>query len=121
MTNVRTESKDTPAENIPTVAIEDGTAIVIRIPLAYLPVAMDCAVDAGHVYGAHEVTEIGPFAEALVGELKEEKEDGTTLIHGLLDMAIGAAVENGAEGIAEVDEDEEDDDEDGDEDEDGDA
>ncbi len=53
------------------------------------------------------MTEIGPFAEALVGELKEEKEDGTTLIHGLLDMAIGAAVETGAEGIAEVDEDEE--------------
>ena len=94
MTNTRTDN-NAPDKSIPTVAIEDGEAIVIRIPLSYLPVAMDCAVDAGHVYGAHEVTEIGVFAEALVGELKEEKEDGTTLVHGLLDLAIGAAVENG--------------------------
>ena len=109
MTDARTENTAALEKSIPTVAIEDGDAIVIRIPLAYLPVAMDCAVDAGHVYGAHEVTEIGLFAEALVGELKEEKEDGTTLIHGLLDMAIGAAVENGAEGVEEVKEDEDED------------
>jgi len=94
--------------DIPTTAIE-GDQIVIRVPFVYLPVAMDCAMDSGHVSGEYEVTDPALFAKALLGELQEEKEDGTTLVHGLLYMAIDAAVENGAEGIAEEDEDEDDD------------
>ena len=52
--------------------------------------------------GEYKVTDPALFARSLLGELNEEKEDGTTLVHGLLDMAIEAAVDNGEEGFAEV-------------------
>jgi len=88
------------------VAIEE-TEIVIRIPITYLPTALDCAMDGGHVAGEYKVTDPAQFAHGILSVLQDEREDGTTLVHGLLDKAIEDAIDGGeVEGIAEADEDE---------------
>jgi hypothetical protein len=46
-----------------------------------------------------KVTDEKVFAEAIVHELNAEAEDGTTLVHRMLDQAAENAVEQGAEGI----------------------
>jgi len=91
------------------VTLEE-TEIVIRIPITYLPTALDCAMDGGHVAGEYKVTDPAQFAQGILSVLRDEREDGTTLVHGLLDKAIEDAIDSGeAEGIAEADEDEEED------------
>jgi len=91
------------------VTLEE-TEIVIRIPITYLPTALDCAIDAGHVTGEYKLTDPVQFAQSILSVLRDEREDGTTLVHGLLDKAIEDAIDSGeAEGIAEADEDEEED------------
>jgi len=39
------------------------------------------------------------FVEEVVRQLEREEEDGTTLVHEMLDAATDRAVENGAEGV----------------------
>ena len=46
-----------------------------------------------------EVTDPLAFAKALETELCKEEEDGTTLVHQMLDEAAMNAVEGGADGI----------------------
>jgi hypothetical protein len=45
------------------------------------------------------ITDENSFAAAILHELRREKEDGTTLVHRMLDEAAERAVEDGAEGI----------------------
>ena len=45
------------------------------------------------------ITNEQEFAKAILSELRQEEEDGTTLVHIMLDKAAEQAVENGAEGI----------------------
>lgn len=45
------------------------------------------------------ITDRAKFVQAMIEELKSEEEDGTTLVHVMLDKAAERAVENGAEGI----------------------
>lgn len=45
------------------------------------------------------VTDQDAFAKEILRELRREEEDGTTLVHLMLDKAAERAVENGAEGI----------------------
>lgn len=45
------------------------------------------------------VTDTKVFAEAIALELRREEEDGTTLVHRMLDKAATNAVENGCEGV----------------------
>ena len=66
-----------------------------------------------------KVTDSRVFAQAIVGALQREEEDGTTPIDTMLDDAITYAVENGEEGVdlrdgsmSETDDDEEDEEED---------
>lgn len=46
-----------------------------------------------------EITDVDKFALEVMHAVKEENEDGTTLIHTALDTAAMNAIENGAEGI----------------------
>lgn len=58
------------------------------------------AVTAGR-YGMRSltVTEPAVFAGEVVSVLKQEEEDGSTLIHGMFDKAASIAADQGAEGI----------------------
>lgn len=51
------------------------------------------------------VTHTKTFSDAVLSELQDEEEDGTTLAHLMLDQAIDRAIENGAEGVKLGDED----------------
>lgn len=46
-----------------------------------------------------EITDPDKFAEGVLRALKDESDDGTTVIHQALDTAAMSAIENGAEGI----------------------
>jgi hypothetical protein len=82
------------------VAIE-ADQIVIRVPVLAVPHAAMIAFD--NAYGEHRYeVEDGPaFAAELVTELGREEEDGTTLVHLMLDKAATRALENGGFGIKE--------------------
>lgn len=83
--------------------IEDG-AIVIRVPIANLPAVVEGSWAAGGMDVRFKVTEPDAFAKALVVELNEEDEGGTTRIHKMFDRAIEEAINQGAEGIEEHEE-----------------
>ncbi len=55
----------------------------------------------GRAYGLGEVTvtDREKFLPELVNELKSEAEDGSTLVHHLVDQAVTEALEAGASGI----------------------
>lgn len=46
-----------------------------------------------------KVTDHDAFAKEVLSALKDEEEDGTTIVHEMLDKAVNMAIENGAEGI----------------------
>lgn len=50
-----------------------------------------------------EITDADKLAAAIVETLDDEEEDGTTLVHRMLDKAALQAIENGAEGIVTAD------------------
>lgn len=78
--------------------IEDG-AIVIRLPIANLPVIVDAGWAGGKIEPRMKVTDAEEFAKELVRALNDEEEDGTTRIHLMFDAALEFAFEQGAEGI----------------------
>lgn len=51
-----------------------------------------------------EVTDQAVFAREIVNRLESEEEDGTTLVHLMLDKAVEQAIEYGAEGIETAEE-----------------
>ncbi|WP_429123379.1 crAss001_48 related protein [Aeromonas veronii] len=59
------------------------------------------AVTAGR-YGMRSLTVTDPavFAGEVVSVLKQEEEDGSTLIHGMFDKAASIAADQGAEGLS---------------------
>lgn len=77
-------------------------AIVIKIPLKYLPGIVQYHPDsppAGE--GEFIVTDIKVFAQDLVNEINSEDETGGTLFTRMIDEAKSRAIENGAEGVEE--------------------
>lgn len=50
----------------------------------------------------YEVTKPNDLAESVAMELNREEEDGTTPVHKMLDKVFEDVVENGGEGIEEV-------------------
>lgn len=84
----------------------EGEDIVIRIT----PDALKFATEQGPALeewnddtGALrkvEVTDIAVWRAELISALRHEQENGDTPVHLLLDAAVRAAVEDGAEGIA---------------------
>lgn len=87
-----------------TVSIEDGE-LVIRIGFETLAFAVqhdpqliiyDAAMGE---FFAPEVTDEAVWAKEVCRALEREEEDGTTLVHLMLDKAVMQAFESGAEGI----------------------
>lgn len=54
-----------------------------------------------HCFCGYGVADRAEFAKSVLKELKSEQEDGTTLVHEMLDKAIRSALENGEEGFTE--------------------
>jgi hypothetical protein len=46
-----------------------------------------------------DITDVDVFAQEVLRALKDETDDGTTVVHRMLDDAVNDAIENGAEGI----------------------
>jgi hypothetical protein len=80
--------------------IEDG-CIVIRVPVANLPVIVEGSWAAGGLDTRLKVTNADEFSVELVNELNREDEDGTTRIHKMFDRAIDECANQGALGLDE--------------------
>lgn len=90
-------------------------AIVIRVPIRHLPVAVEAMPGMGCTFKGESrlyVTNAEVFAKELVRALNDESEDGTTRVHKMLDDATMEVMEQGGEGIEVRDEDDSDDDDD---------
>ena len=88
-------SKDKPL----TVEIVDG---VLNISLG---IDILCLATKSEIYDFKIVDNNG-FSNDIINELLSEEEDGTTLVHRMLDEAANNAIENGSEYIEEIGEDE---------------
>ena len=77
------------------------TSLVIRVPIGVLRMGAPHAWD--QAWGEHQffVSDQLIFAGEVRAELEREEEDGTTLVHRMLDKAMVEAAEQGGEGIAE--------------------
>lgn len=83
----------------------EGDQIVIRVPLDALPNASQVAWDDHYGLEEHDlhIVDVAVFADEFVRELNSEEEDGTTLVHLMLDKAAVNAAENGAAGLNDPD------------------
>lgn len=88
--------------------IIDGQ-IVISIDIDALPTIVSGSIAAGDGPMAdylYKVTDPAAFAEEVKTALNDESEIGTTLVHQMFDQAFANAIDQGAEGVEEIDEDE---------------
>jgi hypothetical protein len=85
--------------------IEDGH-IVIRFRIDALPTAVAGAAALGTLDAPFKVTNAEAFAKDLVSQLNEEDEQGTTMIHRMMDEAFNQAADQGAFGTSISDDDE---------------
>ena len=83
-----------------------GGRLVISVGTATLAHAIECApglvlhdAKTGEFVGPR-VTDIAVFAKEIALILQREEEDGTTLVHRLLDKAASEAIDQGAEGVS---------------------
>jgi hypothetical protein len=86
-------------------AIIEGGNIVIRVPIDVLPIAFKYWPGAPRNNNGeprYVVTDAATFAKGVVHYLNDEKEDGTTRIHRMLDDAMNEALEQGEEGVEEI-------------------
>ena len=73
---------------LPSVQVE-GTDIVIRLPVSYLPCAVENAGDAGSLGLNVELEDVESLTIGIVALLGEETDaDGTSALHTLLDQVI---------------------------------
>ncbi|MGN5375848.1 hypothetical protein [Sphingomonas hankookensis] len=79
----------------------DGGEIVIRVPIDAIPAAAAVAFDNHYGFEQHkiEVVDGDTFAIELLHELRKEAEDGSTLVHRMLDRACVLCAEAGAFGL----------------------
>lgn len=91
------------------VAIDDGR-LVVSIGIETLAVAVQYMPQLGEAFDEvegrvieNEVTDADKLAAAIVEALEDEEEDGTTLVHRMIDKAALRAIENGADGIVTAD------------------
>ena len=88
-----------PLDILPEIKVADG-----RFAISMDLEALLCLDEATGLYNEArlKITDKAAFLGEFVRQLQVEAEDGTTLVHRMLDTAFEWAVENGAEGI-EVD------------------
>lgn len=91
------------------VSIKDGL-ITITFGTDYLKHTVENNTDleglnttTGNMVPA-EVTDLNKFTKEFVKALEEEGEDGTTLVHRMIDLATQNAIETGCEGVEVYDE-----------------
>lgn len=70
--------------------------ITIRIPGSYLRHSVEVL---DHFENGARVTNTKTFSDEIVKMFEDEQEDGTTVVHLMLDQAIMDADENGCEGL----------------------
>lgn len=88
-------------------AVIEKDAIVIRLPLKNLDVALRVGCSMSGIDPPYRVTDSVVFAKEVVRELNSEDEEGTTAIHRMFDAAFIEAIEQGAEGVEECSADDE--------------
>ena len=86
--------------------IIDGQ-IVISIDIDALPLILSGSIAANAVSGMFKVTDAAAFAKEVCSSLNAEREDGTTRVHLMFDSAFNHAIDQGAEGVEEIDDEEE--------------
>jgi hypothetical protein len=86
-----------------TAVIHDNK-IEISIAVDALPLIVSGSCAANGLEGLWRVTDADMFATEVALALNREEEDGTTLVHKMFDKAFGDAIDQGADGIEEVDE-----------------
>lgn len=74
-------------------------SISITIPISKLQQVVEGAWALNALEVRQKITDANMFADALVGALNSEDEQGTNMIHKMFDGAINEALEQGAEGI----------------------
>ena len=79
----------------------EGDEIVIRIPICALPVAAQYVWDEEFGIDEHDyyIDNIDEFAKELVSALCDESEDGSTVVHDMLDKALISVTEDGGLGF----------------------
>lgn len=70
--------------------------ITIRIPRACIRHTVKILEDFPD---GSRVTHTKTFSDAVLREMQQEEEDGTTLVHAMLDQAVIRAIEEGADGV----------------------
>jgi len=78
----------------------DTLATAVR----WMPSIDDAFDEVEGKYIETEITDADKLAEAIAEQIDDEEEDGTTLVHRMIDKAALRAIENGAEGIITADE-----------------
>jgi hypothetical protein len=94
MTTAKKQPLGKPAE-----AYIEGRDIVIRVPIASLPMAVKFGPHWPHA----KVTDAEAFAKCLVTALNEDNHDGNPYIHRFFYEGIERAIESAADGV-ELDE-----------------
>lgn len=84
-------------------AVIEDDAIVIRLPIVNIPVAVEGANAIGAFDAPIKVIDAAAFAKDIILELNREDEEGTTMVHKMFDKAFNEAAEQGAQGIADED------------------
>lgn len=95
------------SDAFPKIAVNDDDQFTISMSVDALIFALLhcpyadrlCLSDDGQYEERLKITDKAAFLREFVRELQAEAEDGTTLVHRMLDAAFEQAVENGAEGI----------------------
>ncbi len=91
------------------VEIIEGRLVVsigvdtLATAVKYMPKLDEAFDEVECVYIENEITDADKLAAAIVDALDDEEEDGTTLVHRMLDKAALQAIHNGAEGIVTAD------------------
>lgn len=85
-------------------AVIDWWRIEISIDVSALPVILSGSLAVRNADPLYRVTDAHAFAAELVLALNHEDEDGSTVVHKMFDAAMDEAIDQGAEGVEEIDE-----------------
>ena len=92
------------ADSLINISVKNGVLLSITVGANVLvnAVKYDPLLVAFDEHGESyepEVTDVAKWLDAIITALRSEEEDGTTLVHRMLDKAAIEAIESGAEGI----------------------
>jgi hypothetical protein len=97
---VSTESKPEEGPWAEAYVSENGETLLIKVKVSVLQDAMRMN-PSDDSYAHYRVTDATAFAVDVANWLNAEDEQGTTLVHQMLDQGIAAAIDNGSEHVEE--------------------